>query len=266
MYCRKCGFELKENACFCGKCGTKINLLSSQQQVNKQQAIPYHENKVNDDSDKKDKGNIVIIVMITIALIVIMVVVFIFIKLQFFDNKNNSSNIVDSHRYSTEAVLGEDNLEDVTTTDTDDTLDNYLSNQDDVTTLPEDDNSTAEQSTTEQSTTEQISTEQMSSDAYSGLYEGFVFPDSDRVLLTDMQIKEVVIDYSISRLAINEIYARYGYAFKKENYIQIFSQYEWYSNMPKITDADEVYKLLSPIETDNLNKLIEYERQMGWRE
>ena len=42
-----------------------------------------------------------------------------------------------------------------------------------------------------------------------GMYSGFVFPDSDKVLLTDDRISETVTDADTCRRAINEIYAEY---------------------------------------------------------
>ena len=42
-----------------------------------------------------------------------------------------------------------------------------------------------------------------------GMYSGFVFPDSDKVLLTDDRIKETVTDADTCIRAINEIYAEY---------------------------------------------------------
>lgn len=115
--------------------------------------------------------------------------------------------------------------------------------------------------TANQSETEQPETDTEDAD---DLYAGFVFPDSDTVALTDSRIQETVTSASLCRRAINEIYARHGYAFTKQENTDFFNQYDWYKNMPKETDMIKVAAEFSTIEKENVEKLQDYENSKGW--
>lgn len=97
-----------------------------------------------------------------------------------------------------------------------------------------------------------------------GIYAGFVFPDSDTVALTDSRIQETVKDPASCRKAVNEIYARHGYAFTKQENIDYFNTYDWYRNMAKETDMSNVSRQFSDIERKNVEKLQAYENAKGW--
>lgn len=96
------------------------------------------------------------------------------------------------------------------------------------------------------------------------LYAGFVFPNSDVVVLSDSEIQSKVVSHEICRRAINEIYARYGYAFTKQENIDYFNQYDWYRNMVKETDMSVVSSWFSVTEKENVEKLQAYEKSQGW--
>ena len=97
-----------------------------------------------------------------------------------------------------------------------------------------------------------------------GMYSGFVFPDSDKVLLTDDRIKETVTDADTCRRAINEIYARHGYEFTMQENIDFFNQYDWYRDMDKESDMEKVSAQFSKTEKSNVDKLLEFEDENGW--
>lgn len=97
-----------------------------------------------------------------------------------------------------------------------------------------------------------------------GMYSGFVFPDSDKVLLTDDRISEIVTDADTCRRAINEIYARHGYEFTMQANIDFFNQYDWYKNMDKESDMEKVSAQFSKTEKSNVDKLLEFEDANGW--
>lgn len=97
-----------------------------------------------------------------------------------------------------------------------------------------------------------------------GMYSGFVFPDSDKVLLTDDRISETVTDADTCRRAINEIYARHGYEFTMQENIDFFNQYDWYKNMDKESDMEKVSAQFSKTEKSNVDKLLEFEDANGW--
>lgn len=96
------------------------------------------------------------------------------------------------------------------------------------------------------------------------MYSGFVFPDSDQEYLTDAQIKETVKNKTLCRRAINEIYARHGYAFSKQENIDFFNSYDWYKNMAKESDMTAVSRQFSAAEKANVEKLQAFEDSKGW--
>ncbi len=77
--------------------------------------------------------------------------------------------------------------------------------------------------------------------------------------LTDSRIRETVKDYATCRRAINEIYARHGYAFTKQENIDYFNTYEWYKTMEKESDMTKVSRQFNSIEKSNVEKLQAYE-------
>lgn len=95
-------------------------------------------------------------------------------------------------------------------------------------------------------------------------YDGFVFPNSDTELLTDAQIQEKIQDAEICRRAVNEIYARHGYAFTKQENIDYFNTYDWYKDMTKESDMNVVSSQFSVVEKTNVEKLQAYENSKGW--
>lgn len=97
-----------------------------------------------------------------------------------------------------------------------------------------------------------------------GKYSGFVFPDSDKVLLTDERISKTIKDADTCRRAINEMYARYGYEFTLQENIDFFNQYDWYKNMDKESDMDKISSEFSETEKKNVDKLTMYEEDHGW--
>lgn len=99
-----------------------------------------------------------------------------------------------------------------------------------------------------------------------GIYEGFVFPDSDLVLLTDEMILLKVPDQATCQMAINEIYARRGYMFTKQENIDYFNTYEWYAAMEKVEDMGEVSGMFTEIEQANVEKLQAFMNDEGWNQ
>ncbi len=87
--------------------------------------------------------------------------------------------------------------------------------------------------------------------------EDYLFP-SDQKLIT----AEDLYGMSKEQVALirNEIYARHGYIFQSEVYQEYFGQKDWYQPDPNFT-ADS----LNAIETANKDFLVKYETDMGWR-
>ena len=84
-----------------------------------------------------------------------------------------------------------------------------------------------------------------------GEVKGQIFPHSAEELLTEDQIK-ALSDKDL-RLAINEIYARHGYAFTTKEMQDYYGQLDWYENLNKT--QDEVNAELTTIEYQNKEML-----------
>lgn len=101
-------------------------------------------------------------------------------------------------------------------------------------------------------------------DTSDGLYTGFVFPNSDTELITQAMMNETLTNASLCRRAVNEIYARHGYQFTKQENIDYFNQYDWYKNMTKETNMSVVSSRFSAVEKKNVETLQAYENSKGW--
>ncbi len=103
-----------------------------------------------------------------------------------------------------------------------------------------------------------------SSGTVSNPYAGFVFPDSNTVLLTSSRISSTLTDPDTCRRSINEIYARHGYLFQKQENLDYFNTYSWYKNMTKISDMTTVARQFNSVEKANVEALQAYETSKGW--
>ena len=88
--------------------------------------------------------------------------------------------------------------------------------------------------------------------------EDYLFP-SDRQYITYSDVSGKS-EYEVS-LIRNEIYARHGYIFQTEPYISYFNQKDWYQPNSNFDTS-----LFNSIEKANVDFIIQYEKEMGWRE
>lgn len=95
-------------------------------------------------------------------------------------------------------------------------------------------------------------------------YEGFVFPNSNTTELSDSDISATVTTDALCRRAINEIYARHGYAFSKQENTDFFNQYDWYKNMAKESDMATIARMFNAAEKANVEKLQAFENAKNW--
>ena len=65
------------------------------------------------------------------------------------------------------------------------------------------------------------------------------------------------------RLILNEMYARHGYIFSSQQYIDYFSSKSWYT--PIYTSDAEAESYFNAFEKENKNIIIKYEKSKGWR-
>lgn len=97
--------------------------------------------------------------------------------------------------------------------------------------------------------------------------DGFIFRNSSREYLGEADLKRLEeiskeTDYSykdLIRFGVNEIYARYGYAFEKGGkYEQHYGSYDWYQTMQKGKAAYEQFNIY---EKANIDLLVSLENE-----
>lgn len=95
----------------------------------------------------------------------------------------------------------------------------------------------------------------------------FIFPDSDKVLITPADMAQKVTDAAKCQRAINEIYARYGFQFNVDtNQVEYnyFNSKSWYKDLPKIESQDAVVARFNSIEKLNVDMLAAYRQSKNW--
>jgi hypothetical protein len=90
---------------------------------------------------------------------------------------------------------------------------------------------------------------------------GYVFPDSDKKLLTQADLSG--LSAQECKIARNEIYARHGRKFKDAELQAYFDALDWYEGTIDPDDFDE--SLLNDIEIANKNLIVAYEEDKGYR-
>lgn len=90
---------------------------------------------------------------------------------------------------------------------------------------------------------------------------GYVLANSSDVLLSYSDVSHLT--QAESRIARNEIYARHGRRFSDEQLQGYFDSCSWYSGTIEPEDFDDSY--ITDIERKNLDLLVQYETDMGWR-
>lgn len=66
------------------------------------------------------------------------------------------------------------------------------------------------------------------------------------------------------QLARNELFARHGYTFNNPDVRAHFMSKSWYHEDPNVTSATFGVNDLTAVEKENLDTILEYEREMGW--
>lgn len=91
----------------------------------------------------------------------------------------------------------------------------------------------------------------------------YIFPFSDAEYLTYKEIEFLVDSGGIEllRLAINEMFARHGFVFSKEENRSYFSEKSWYYPVTDLTDEYIKTNLFNEYESENLKKMIEIEEK-----
>lgn len=94
----------------------------------------------------------------------------------------------------------------------------------------------------------------------------FVLPNSSTQLYSYEQVAQTIYSQTDLELAINEIYARNGRNFDTPKYKSYFEAQSWYTPTYSSSAFDaQRDTLLSPIELQNIETLVAYGQNQGWR-
>ncbi len=91
----------------------------------------------------------------------------------------------------------------------------------------------------------------------------YIIPDSLSRRLSDAEIAELARDNKKLNYAKNEIYARYGYIFKKQELYDHFCTKSWYS--PEYTDQEDAAAFFTPAAKSNAERMGAYENRSGYK-
>lgn len=89
----------------------------------------------------------------------------------------------------------------------------------------------------------------------------YVLPESSREYITESDLQG--FDAYRCKIARNEIYARHGRIFSDEALMDYFNNMSWYIGELTAEEFDD--SLLSDIERENLDTIVNYERKQGFR-
>lgn len=93
----------------------------------------------------------------------------------------------------------------------------------------------------------------------------YVLPDSDMRYLEWKEV-EALANYGgkdLIRLAVNEMYARHGFVFKKPKNQEYFERKSWYYPQPGLTDSYVKEHLFNDYEKANLEMLLKVEKRFN---
>lgn len=99
-----------------------------------------------------------------------------------------------------------------------------------------------------------VQSEAQADSSAAGADETYLIPDSDSRLLTEEELQQY--DKATLALIRNEILARYGYPFQKQQYREYFESKSWY-----VRDENFTYGSLNSIEMENVERIKKLENQ-----
>lgn len=252
MKCSRCGFEVLQGETFCGNCGADIRSASAPRfcgycgtEMKANEAYcPSCGKSANGTSipevKEKKKGSAGLIICISVLLVIIASISTVIIYM-LVSNKGDeeSANIAAVHNEQTSADAQND---------TGKTYPNEILSEDKLTA----DGNVIDDDEPLDDTDSPVS----DTDAYDESGE-YLFPsDTKYITIDDLAL----LTKGQVGLIRNEIYARHGYVFNTEEYANYFGSKSWYVPNPAF-DASE----LTEIERTNIDTILAYEKQMGWR-
>lgn len=273
MKCQKCGFEVSQGELFCGNCGAKI--ISDAEEIKlckncgakmnpsekfcgecghsaDETAISY------EPKSKKRNSSLLIICISIIAVLIIAlsaVLIYVFVKRQ--DSDEESNNISMSERIEEANKIEKDeSASDIPKASLPENVDLPESESKENTEIAED--IEIEKPDPDNDIDKEDSADILAETPNDSLaFDDYLFPSDKEYISIEYLSSLTKGEVGLIR---NEIYARHGYVFKTEEYANYFNSKAWYHADPNYDVSS-----LNEIEQTNINTILAYEKQMGWR-
>lgn len=242
MKCKQCGKELTNSAKFCTNCGTEVipdevsyTLNGYEIENNETDNLPSlscDKKETSGIDNIKEKWNDKYTILVIIGIMAIAVV---------------SGFIVKNIRTQNEDFAYEE----------------YTYNEPyDSDEIYDEENENAEETNQENVYyEEELSDKEKDTESESQNFQDFILSDSSARFLSLSDLDG--LSAMECRLARNEIYARHGRMFKDEVLQEYFESFDWY--YPSIQPDDFEESMLNEYEISNLDLIVEYETEQGFR-
>lgn len=243
MKCPVCKKKLPDGVNFCSGCGSKISLIS--------------EEKTEKRGDIFRAVLIVLLVLLLLAVGGILVWAFFSGKFSYGSEPSVSVVRRDSDKAETERIEWEEDSEDFPVTEESETIDSEGFD------LSETEEEASEVFGMESGTDEEESESEVVSEedpVQDPVEELILISDSYHFTVADLE----EFDADMCRFLRNGIYARHGRKFDDDILTAYFGNFDWYSGTIDPDDFDD--RVLNDCEIDNLDFIVAYEKEMGYRD
>lgn len=242
LRCPACNSELVPGVLFCNVCGTPVAPAAP--------VAPIVTAPVLRESREKKKSNVAVIIL-SIALSISLIAGGVLLGITLINNSDDE--VVSSREKDDEEKDKDDSEENEKDKDNEneENEEKAKEEEEEVEEEPADAEEPEEEPVEEERYTNPPVTNEIRYD------NTYIFP-SDRIYITSADL------YGLSRAQValmrNEIFARHGHIFNKEPNISYFNSKAWYVPRGTVTESQ-----LSSIERANVEFLVQYEEERGWR-
>lgn len=253
MYCRNCGKELPDDACFCPECGARVSDVDVGQKGETQNtALEFESNGQNTQNQMLKMGILILIGVIIIAAIAC------------FAYASKKGREAEMRAVQEEKEAAEEKAE-AAEAARKQAEEEKQAAQEQVMEAQE----SAKAERTQEKSVGTVNNYYYYQGSHYGEHDyydnvqvdGYLWP-TDEYYLTYSDLDGMDKD-TVDALR-NEIYARHGYAFKKERWRNYFENKSWYYRDSSCTQ-DVAKSRMNSIEKANLETIVDYEEDMGWR-
>ena len=256
MYCENCGAKISGDARFCEECGAVIGNTQNETRcfkcgaVNEQgsvfcrncgERLGYSGIPMTQNKKSNNKGKIILVILVFVLMLIGGIIAVFMIKSNKEENAERNQTIEELY----EAEKNDQEFED----DSDD----YIVEQEEMESEEFNNNYANEDNTSEDDGWDDNAQQTEESD--------YILEGSDYRYISKSEL--YMLSKNECRLARNEIYARHGRMFDDEELRAYFNSKDWY--YPYVDGDDFSESVLNAYEKANLELIVEYEKEQGYR-